>query len=351
MDTQTQTDDANNMRDDIYEAIEAAGGEISEEQDDNPQDETLQAEDFSQDAPSEETTDEPEDQGTFNAQEDSDPAPDPQDAPRKPAKAPIDWPPELQEQWNDLPEGVRQQIATREQQMQDTMREVSTARKTHQQFSRMAEAYAPILATEGVDALQATESLFKTVAQLRMGTDQQKAAMVAEIINNYGVDIGTLDNILISADSGIPETDPEEDRIARMLDDRLAPLMQQHEQNQANLYQEQQQQKIEAQNEVAQFAQGKPHFERLRPIMADLIDQQGERGIDMSLEEAYDMAIQLDPEVKAAVEAGARNRSVADKRRAASTLNGRRSGTVVADRSKMTMRQQLDEAWNESGKI
>lgn len=263
-------------------------------------------------------------------------------------KPPIDWNPELRESWKDLPAGVRDKIAKREADIAQAMQGTAEARRTHQDISQLAQTYGSVMAAEGVqDPMQAIQGLFQTATQLRMGSPQQKAEKIADMIMHYGVDIQALDNLLV----GNPATDPQVNQMEQMIDQRMGPVNQMMN-NLAGMQQNtnvQQQQSVR--QEVDQFATTAEFMQDVRVDMADIMDMATKRGQNLTLQQAYDKACQLHPGVSKVIAQRAEQQQLAAagqnmqaKRSAASSITGK--GQSNPTQGVMTMADQLNAAWD-----
>lgn len=267
-------------------------------------------------------------------------------------KAPVDWGPKERESWSKIPRPLQDKIVAREKEMAEAMQSTGEARKTHQALSSLAQSYAPILAAEGAATpMAAIQSMFQTVAQLRMGSPTDKAQQVAHMIKHYGIDIGTLDSLLVGEQ---PQNNPNA-QIEQMIDQRMAPinnLMQQANQQQQMAQQQTQQQ---ATNDVIEFSKSNEFLADVRNDMADLIDLAAKHGRNLTMQEAYDRACALNPDVSAVIEERKRTESLlgnkqvlANKRSAASSMNGQPvgGGGSIAGAS---MRDTIANAWDSIG--
>ena len=264
--------------------------------------------------------------------------------------APAGWSPQQREEWSKIPPNIQKHINDRETEIAQHMEHTSTARKTHDRMAQLGQSFAPVLAAEGVsDPLQAVEGLFNTVAQLRMGTAEQKAQTVAGLIDHYGIDITTLDNALVGSQTPAPNAEME-----RLLDQRMAPVNQLMQQLQQAEQSQQQATVQQAQQTVDQFAPNAEFLNDVRHDMADLIDLAAKRGQKMEIKEAYDKACALNPQVSQVIDQRkqqealtGRTAALQGKQLAASSLNGRRGGTPSSG-GPMSMREQLNSAWDEA---
>jgi hypothetical protein len=270
----------------------------------------------------------------------------------KPAdsKPPESWSPAAREGWKDLAEPVRAQIAKRETEINKALNEGADSRKAGEKFKALSDQYAQVIAAEGAtDALTGTEELFKTVATLRMGSPQQKAAKIAAFIEHYGIDIATLDNILSGTVSGKPAVDPN-DPIAAMLEERMKPvdslLARMDEQQRAGQFQRNQ----DAINEVVTFKQDGTHefYDDVKNDVADMVEMAEKRGAIMPLQEAYDKACALNPEVSGVLTKRLNDerllnngKTLQEKREASSSIEGKQSGDVSTSTEGLSLRQTL----------
>jgi len=270
----------------------------------------------------------------------------------KSLKAPTGWTPKERENWSKVPPDLQQRISAREQEMDDLMANTKDSRVVHERMSQLANSYAPVLAAEGVnDPVQAAEGLFKTVAQLRMGSAAQKAQTIAQLVNHYGVDITSLDNALVGVEQPVAsQTSEVEQRVA----EQMQPFNQVMEMLQKASTEKTEAAKTDAAAAVTQFAANAEFINDVRNPMADLIDAASARGQDLSLEKAYNMACLLDPEISQVLEQRKANESLMaasntleGKRKAATSLNGRRSG-VATHQGGINRRSDLLQAWDDA---
>ena len=239
---------------------------------------------------------------------------------------PVDWAPEVKAKWQELPPDVQSAVAAREAHINETLRETAGIRQDYDDFNAMIAPYEPLMQAEGAgDAFQAIQGLMNTTATLAMGSAQQKAGKIAAMINHYGVDINTLDEILSGQAPAQqqPQT-PSDPRI-----DQIWNRMQAAEQGQ---YRQQQE---EAQTSIQTFAADPKnvHFQSVKNTMADFIEIADKNGQNMTLEEAYQRACLADPQIAPLVTAEFANQTaqshqqtVAGARRAAGSIMGKPAG-------------------------
>lgn len=344
------SDEETNMRDDFDAAIESIGFEEDEVKsevimpEEVPDD--LEAESNSEPTKAPETATEEAPETTIEAQDTGEETPIA--AETSEIAAPMGFSPASREEWKNVPQVVKEQIQKQENDIRNAMANTKEAKNTHSRISKLADGYAPILASEGVDnPLDAVEGLFKTVAELRMGSPAQKAAKMGQLINHYGIDIGMLDQSL----TGAQVVDTPENQFSSLIDKKMAPMnqiLEQLNQIQAGKAQES---TAAVNQEVEQFSQNAEFINEVRNDMADLIDMANNRGQDLSLKDAYDRACSFHPEISGILKQRqdaesllTSQNSIAAKRSAGSSVAGYKSGGGVKPAT--SLRDQISQAWD-----
>lgn len=259
-------------------------------------------------------------------------------------KAPVSWGISAREQWNTLPEDVKSQVLKREQQIAEALENGKENRKTGERFMDIVNKFQPIISAEGItDPIQGFKGLMETVAGLRLGNQQQKAQFIARFINGYGVDLNVLDQVLASNISGKPVQQTEDQRLAQMLEQKMAPINQfmSNLERQKQLHEQQMQENTN--REVESFAQSHEFYQDVRLDMADLIDLAANQGRNLTLEQAYNMACAANPEIQSVIKNRNNMNSIAQKRNAASSISGRKAGN--ATQAPDSLREALEQAW------
>jgi hypothetical protein len=210
------------------------------------------------------------------------------------ALAPAGWGPAVREHWATLPPPVQEYIHQREQQMQRWANDTAPMRNAGQQFIQAIEPYRMTIQAEGVDPLTAVTNLMQFGTTLRFGTPHEKATVISQCIQAYGVDIQTLDALL--AGQAPPQGQAPQINVQAEVQRALAPLMQQAQQRQQW---EHQQTNEQARTELLAFAQDPQHefISDVRELMADLIEVADKQRMPLALQDAYDRACALHPEV------------------------------------------------------
>lgn len=267
--------------------------------------------------------------------------------------APEGWRPAAREGWAELPEGVRREIHRRELDIATGLESSKAARDLSTRFSETVTPFASVMAAEGLnDPMDAVKGLLGTAAALRMGTTEQKAERLVGLIKHYGIDVDALDAALatsIRSGGAQPPAGPENPLTGRLeaLEQRLAGINGQIEQAAARRGES-------ADAEVARFAAEAEFLPDVRLDMADLMDVATKRGRQMSMQEAYDAACNMNPEIKAVLarrnaetRTAAGQQTVAAKRAlASSSLAAPQTGVAPAANGAGSLRDDLMAAWD-----
>jgi hypothetical protein len=304
----TQVDDKDDLKADIAAALDEPKA------DDEPE---IKADDSTDDKTDD--TDEP-----IEAKADDKPADDnASEADAKSDKAPAGWTPANREHWAALPSGVKDQIAKREKEISTALQNGSQDRKVGSAFTQAAAPFQAIMAAEGTnDPIAAFTGLMNTAATLKMGSAEQKAKKIVDLIGHYGVDIGTLDTILSGQQ---PEAKPNSD-VEKLIAERMKPM-----EAMVADYKQRDQNASTAKNtamttEIEQFGAKNEFFDDVRMMMADAIDMAKGQGRTMDLAEAYTFACNMNPEIKAVLDKRAGMNNLQGKKKAAASLNFRKGG-------------------------
>ena len=220
-----------------------------------------------------------------------------------------------------MPPDVRAEVYRREKEAARIVQESHQARGVTEYVQQLHQRYAPALQAEGVDVLTAAANLMDLSSRLRFGQPHEKAALAAQIIRGYGVDV----EALAAALDGQPQPQGQGQQ-QMMQDPRVDQLL-----AELNGIKQQRVEAVQqkAVTEVESFGEGKEFFADVREEMADLLEVAARRGIDLSLEQAYERACKMQPDIakvlearEAAQRAGTGRRSTQQARLAASSVRG-----------------------------
>lgn len=255
------------------------------------------------------------------------PLPD-EDALQNVEKAPQSWKPAQKAKWATLDPDVRQEVMRRERDISRTLGETAQARQIANQFQQAVQPFMARIQSNGITPLQAVNELLKADHILSSAPPPQRAQYMAKLIKDYGVDIRALDDAL----AGSVTVDPVQATVEKLVEQRLAPFQQyiaqqEEARQQAAAYQAQQ-----TQMTVERMAQDPafPYFQDVRHDMADVIDLSAKRGVYLSLEQAYQRAVAMNPEINQALAA---QQASDAKKAAAQTANARAQRALNASKS------------------
>lgn len=210
--------------------------------------------------------------------------------------APTGWSVGAREHWAATPPAVQQEVQRREYEMARYVNDTAPARQLGERFFQAVQPFMPTIQAEGVDPLTAVTNLMQVSTRLRMGTPGEKAATIAQIVQAYGVDIQALDSALAGQPLPAQAQGVDPNYVQQAVQQALAPLYQAAQQRQ---YQVAQQADGAARTELQAFAADPKNrfFNDLRESMADMIEVAQRQGYDLSLEDAYQRAGLLHPEI------------------------------------------------------
>lgn len=274
---------------------------------------------------------------------------EPEQPPASPYKPPIDWEPALKREFASLPEPVQKAIYEREQSVNYLMQQTANDRRTAHSFNEVITQFRGLMAAEGVqDPMQGITGLLTTTAQLAMGSKEQRAKKITDLIQHYGVDIETLDSML----AGQYQPNQEEARLQAMLDQRMQPVNQLLEQMNTQRAAAVQQVQHQAHQSIHEFGADPANefFEDVRMDMADFLDMAAQRGQQMSLQEAYQRACALNPQIaQLQAQQPSPQQRIAQKEAAASSVSGRRASDGNDENTEnLGIRESLERSFSDS---
>jgi hypothetical protein len=216
-------------------------------------------------------------------------APKPTDATTVEAKAPAAVKPpasmraSVREEWGKVPAAVQAEMVRIESAHQQKMREAAEHQRKAAAFEETIKPYRDVL---GPEPLKDMEALLQTGKALRTG---DKEAVVAQIINGFGVDVGRLASILEGKEQP-RRAQPQEFRDPRV-DDLLRQAREEGEQQRAAI-----QEKVDA--EVSAFREKAEFFEDVKPEMALVLQSAQRHGETPTIQQVYERACMLNDDVR-----------------------------------------------------
>jgi len=266
---------------------------------------------------------------------------------------PVSWRGEGKEAWANVPPAAQAEIYRREQEINNTLRETAQDRQFVGQYLNTMQPYMGLLQQRGVAPLAAIQNFMQTGAVLSTGDPQAKAQMVAQIIEEYGVDIPHLDDIL-STSANNPQGQDNSQVIQRAVQQQMAPMNQWIQQQNNQVQQQNNQQAANINRQIGEFASTHEHYDDVKMQMADFFDVAQANQQSLNLEQAYEMALNLRPDLRKvaqqkmkAAQAKANKIKMAKKRRAASSLSNSDGGPRGGGRKSNTMHNDILSAIDE----
>jgi hypothetical protein len=254
-------------------------------------------------------------------------------------KAPQSWKPQAREAFAKAPPEVQQEVMRRESEIARALNETADARKTVEQMRQTLQPYEAIARANGMDAMQYAGSVMQTAAVLHMGSAQQKAALVAQLIGAYGVDVDAVNAAMQgqAPRQAAPQQAPQD----------VSALVQQEFQRVA---QEAQQQR--AASAWEEFQATEPEFlEQVKPAMREILHLAGQQNRNMTYQQAYDRACKLDEEVsavldqrKSAAAARAQAPTVQRAKVAGSSIKATPAATAIRPAGPRSLREEIEAA-------
>ena len=261
--------------------------------------------------------------------------------------APVGLSPEAREVWNDVPDAVKADITKRENDYAAGIEKHRANTQRVQAMDRSLQPYAQLFAMNG-GAGQTLPGLLQTASLLQMGSAPQKAQAVANIIKQFGIDIQTLDSMLVG--EGVPQEVQQQSQMEAMFNQRLAPMQQQLQHYQQRDRQMAQQAQGQVAQEVNSFGSQNEFYNDVRSDMADLLDMAANRGRQMSMQEAYNTACAAHPQISKVMQSRQAAQSVQQKKQAASSIHGT-SGGAMGGAQAGSVAAALNDAWDNAGRM
>lgn len=247
--------------------------------------------------------------------------------PATPAEAPVSWTAEEKTLWSQLPSAVQAAVHRRESEMQKGVEKIKTQ---YRDLDNVIGQYDGTIRQFGFTRSQAVDQLFKWQMWL---AGPQKIEAFRALMQSHGVDPATVAGAPVQAAPGGAHTSG----IPSELNTVLSGIV-----NRLDAYDQQSaaQTRAAAETSVMAWAKDKPHFEKVRQLMGQLIQSGAVPNLESGhpdLDGAYERAIYADPEIRALVLAEERakqtaaNKALIDgKRKAGSSMRvGSPTGGVV----------------------
>lgn len=262
--------------------------------------------------------------------------------PAKPHDAyPNTWRRELADAWKTLPEPVREEIHRREGDFHNGIRQYRDAAQFGQGLAQEMLPYQQIMQQRGVQPRELVRDIMGTLNTFATGSDEQKAQALLRVAQDYGINLDAVTTLRQRAPDGVaPALAPVLQRIHRV-ESTLEAQAQEREQLQRE----------EDEANVQRFINDpkNEHAKTCAKEMAALLTS----GEARDLQEAYDKALWLNPQTRAALlakqdqERQEREATEAANARKAAGVNVPRRGTPPVARKPGTMEDTIRETYRE----
>ncbi len=254
---------------------------------------------------------------------------------------------EAREAWSEVPDAVKSEIAKREQDYSNGIQQYAQNAQRAEAMDKTLAPYQQFFQVNG-GAGQTIEGLLQTGSVLQMGTPQQKAQTVANIIKQFGVDVTALDGMLVGAP--VSREMQQQQQMQDMVNQQLQPMQQQLQQYQQREMQEQQAAQAKMSSEIERFANDPANefYSDVSSEMADLLDMAATRGHALGLQEAYEKACLVHPAISKIMQNRQAQAAVHQKRQASSSIYGSPGGAPASTPGSITA--ALNDAWDNAGR-
>ena len=233
------------------------------------------------------------------------------------SRPPASWKAEKHAVWANLPPEAQEYAWQREEQMRAG---IEPMRSKAEFADRMQQAIAPyeqIIRGLGVEPVQAVQALMQADHTLRTAPYEQKRAYLAQLAAGYGIDLSGMDQY-----GGNQPVDPMvftlQNELANIRGEVLGWKQQQEQAQSAVLA-----------SEIDSFAAKAEFFEDAKPAMIQLLQS----GLATTLDDAYDKATRLDPDLFARIQGGAQAKADAERKIAADKAAKSAKAAAVSVRS------------------
>lgn len=276
----------------------------------------------------------------------------PSEAPALP-KPPASWKPAAREKWASLPDEARAEVLRREAEVSKTLNETAEARKYADAMRQAVEPYRAQILAEGGTPERAVANLLQTAQAFRTAPVPHRADMVVGLMEQFSIPTDALVEALkrrLGQGGGPADLSPQQAQGF----DPSAMASQVKQQLLAELTQQREAAMVErASTDVDAFLAEQEFGEDLRADMADIIEVAARRGVTISLEDAYNRAARLHPDVskvyeqrQAAERAAKAQASTQRSRLAASSVKSNPGTTPVPSGGKLDLRSALEAAFD-----
>ena len=260
-------------------------------------------------------------------------------------RPPASWRKDFHDVWQKADPKMQEYAWQREEQMRAGVEPLLAKAQFADTMQEAIEPYLPTIQGMGLTPEKAVSALMQADYTLRTAPAQQKMQLFAQLAQSYGINLGAM--------GANPQAAPQ---------NSVDPLVWQLQNELNNVrgevmgwkQQQEMQQNQQLLGEINQFSLKADHFEEARPTMIQLLQS----GMAETLEQAYDKAIRLNPDLfeqvskaqqaeQAAKQAKEYNRAAKAARAAAVSVRSATPSANTAPKA-ANRRALLEEAFSET---
>lgn len=250
-------------------------------------------------------------------------------------KAPEFWSQARKDKFNTLPADVQDMMLERESEVEKGFTKMDEERNFGKALKEVITPYMATIQAEGGTAPAAVKDLLNTAYVLRTGSAQQKAALIGQVIQQYGVDMRLL---------GQPQAQaPQQPQIN---EEAITQKIM------TNLQTQQMNDRIATELQAFTADSKNVHFSN--PAVKDAMSSLLGSGQAKNYQDAYDQALWLIPEIRPALIAAQtapvqaqRTQDIAAKKKAGSSVSGSPGISVPnSGNTNRTLREELEANLN-----
>jgi hypothetical protein len=193
-------------------------------------------------------------------------------------RAPASWKKDYHEVWQTADPRMQEYAWQREEQMRKGVEPLISKAQFADQINEVVNPYLQTIQGMGLDTPRAVKALLEADHMLRTSDGQQKLQLFSRLAQQYGVNLNE-----VNMPQGVDPT-------IYALQNELNNVR-----GEVNGWKQQQEQAQNQQllGEIEKFSAKAEHFEEARPTMIQLLQS----GVAQTLEDAYEKAVRLDPEL------------------------------------------------------
>lgn len=237
------------------------------------------------------------------------------------SKAPSSFRADAKALFEQAPEALRREIYKRENDFHRGLSESRTWAGIGQALHKEIAPYEALIRSKGIHAEKVVGTLLGNAYTFATGSPEEKAALVLEIIDQYGITGEAIQKVNQRRSTGKPAVDPQFAGVRKELDEVKGKLRSAEEQRE-------QAAQADANDQAERFlADPKNEFvQEVSATMTELL----RKGLAKDLPEAYDKACRLTPAVAAKI--SAKQQEAERKRRADEAASARKAASANVNR-------------------